>query len=96
MIVGHNMGVHKVTLRKDLLPNGAETRSLTCGVIAAQDTRAIPVFGDTDWDTVRFDSCLEVLEILDEVVAVVLVADWFGAELYAVKDVRSNVAISAV
>jgi hypothetical protein len=96
VIVRHDMGMHKVAQREDLLAHGTEARSLARGIVATEDPRAVPVFADANWDAVGFHGCSEGRELADEGVPVVHVSDGLGAELDAVKDVGRNVRVGAI
>jgi hypothetical protein len=95
VIVRHDTGVHEIALREDLLAHGTESRCLAGGVIAAQDAWAIPVLANTHGDAIWLHSCSERLELVDEIIAVVLISNGFSTELDAVKGIGCNVGVSA-
>lgn len=91
MVVRHDMSVNKIALREDPLTHGTQTFRL----IRTHDPGPVPVLTDTDGDAVRLDGGLEVDQVVDEVVAIILVADRLGAELNTVEHVRRNVLVRA-
>lgn len=96
MVIWHDVSVYKVALREDLLSNRTKTRCLASSIIATQDARTVPIFADTNGNSIRFDSCFEILEVIDEIVAIILVSNWFCAELDAVKYVGRDIRIATV
>lgn len=96
MVIWHNVSMNKITLREDLLSNGTEARCLAGSIVAAQDTWTVPVFTDTNGNAIRFDSCFEILEIVDEIVTIILVSDGFCAEFDAMKHIGRDIGIATV